>query len=589
MKKIKFLLILFFCTKNLFASDNFYNIQYSKDDLKNISKSWMYNSGILNDTQNKIVNYNEKLIHLDGNKNLLIISLTSGKEICKNQGKIDRAPYRGIALYKNSDGVYAVFLRHNILKLINIDNCQELLLKNKIKIKNVTAPILINNTIAIILPNGSEPKAYSLVSGDLIWKASISNEKINNLKKINLGKNFYWDVWGGGTLDLKYNQIIFSTANAKPSFISEGREGPNLFFNSVVSIDLRSGVYNWHFQEIEHDVLNLDLASRPALFDGANEDVVVQASKTGQLILLNRKNGKPLQKFNDFFFFHDGKVKSFTKIKKFEDWLQFSKSNFKADDVNDLNDQYKIEAQNIINNSLISEYRKLNVDKNYIHYGMHGGSEWPGIAVDNVGQVIIPASNIAWISKLRNPDEFNFLFHIKKIFISSFNLITLDFYVLKKNVNSIFDSFKDIFNYNTLDIEAYKRFASKDGIPLNSPPWGTITLIDIKDKKIKWQVPHGNYPQLDSKYNNKGSEIFGCPVFLGKEIFFISGARDKKIYAYDVKNGDILWEDNLPYVSYGCPIIAEFDKNIYLIIDASGGRKFEDAKKGDAVIAYKLK
>jgi glucose dehydrogenase len=269
--------------------------------------------------------------------------------------------------------------------------------------------------------------------------------------------------------------------------------------------------------------------------------------------------------------------------------LQFSKSNFKADDINDLNDQYKIEAQNIINNSLISEYRKLNVDKSYIHYGMHGGSEWPGIAVDNVGQVIIPASNIAWISKLRNPDEFNFLFHIKKIFISSFNLITLDFYVFKKNVKSIFNSFKDIFNYKTLDIEAYKRFESKDGIPLNSPPWGTVTLIDIKDKKIKWQVPHGNYPQLDSKYNNKGSEIFGCPVFLGKEIFFISGSRDKKIYAYDVKNGDILWEDNLPYPSYGCPIIAEFDKNIYLIIDASGGRKFEDAKKGDAVIAYKLK
>ena len=37
--------------------------------------------------------------------------------------------------------------------------------------------------------------------------------------------------------------------------------GPNLFYNSVVSLNLENGNYKWHFQEIEHDVLNLDLAS----------------------------------------------------------------------------------------------------------------------------------------------------------------------------------------------------------------------------------------------------------------------------------------------------------------------------------------
>ena len=47
---------------------------------------------------------------------------------------------------------------------------------------------------------------------------------------------------------------------------------------------------------------------------------------------------------------------------------------------------------------------------------MHGGSEWPGIGVDINGNVIIPASNIAWVSKLKDPKDFNFSYHMNKIF-----------------------------------------------------------------------------------------------------------------------------------------------------------------------------
>lgn len=591
MNSIKLLSILLFFifNKNLFAAENFYNIEYSKNDLKNISKNWVYNSGVLRDTQNKIIQFNDKLIHLDGYKNLLILSLIDGQEVCKNIGKKDRAPYRGLSLYTKKDVTYAIFIRQGVLKLVNVNNCKELILENEIKALNTTAPVLVHNSMAIILPNGDTPKAYNLNSGKLIWEVSIEQKKIDVLNKINLNKKFSWDVWGGGTLDTKYNQIIFSTANAKPSFTSKGREGPNLFYNSIVSINLKNGGYNWHFQEIEHDVLNLDLASRPALINHIDGDLVIQASKAGQLIILDRMDGKPLNNYKEKIFFHDDKKKFFTKIRQFDDWLRFSKINFKADDINELNEKYKKEAKKIIEKSSIAEYKALSKDKHFIHYGMHGGSEWPGIAADNGGQVIIPASNIAWMSKLKDPADFDFFFHFKKIFLSSLKLITFDFNKFKNNAKVIINSFNKIINFNKPGIEAYKKFESADGIPLNSPPWGTITLIDIKEKKIKWQVPHGNYPQLDIKYKNKGSEVFGCPAFIGKEVFFISGTRDKKIYAYDIKNGNILWKDDLPYIAYGCPIIVEFNQSVYLIIDASGGRKFTKEKMGDAIISYKLK
>ena len=69
----------------------------------------------------------------------------------------------------------------------------------------------------------------------------------------------------------------------------------------------------------------------------------------------------------------------------------------------------------------------------------------------------------------------------------------------------------------------------------------------------------------------------------------MSGTRDRKIYAYSINNGRLLWEDNLPFVSYGCPIISRYKKNVYLVINASGGSKFRDSEQGDKIITYKLK
>ena len=73
------------------------------------------------------------------------------------------------------------------------------------------------------------------------------------------------------------------------------------------------------------------------------------------------------------------------------------------------------------------------------------------------------------------------------------------------------------------------------------------------------------------------------------EVFFISGTRDKIIYAYNINNGEIIWKDNLPFISYGCPILANYENNYYLVINSSGGRKFNKSGYGDAVVTYKLK
>ena len=218
---MKYPVILFFIFQfhsfSFANNSNYYDIEYSKNDLKKIKKVWTYSSKVLKSTQTKLVQYKDKIIHLDGKKNLIVLNLSDGSEICKNIGKPDRAPYRGINLYiKNHSKkeVFAIFPRHSEIKLINIFNCIEKKLPKKIIQKSLSAPILIYENKAIMLPNGDIPISYDLNTGNILWKAKIDKKNRQLLKKYNNNQKFHWDVWGGGVIDKKFDQIIFSTANA---------------------------------------------------------------------------------------------------------------------------------------------------------------------------------------------------------------------------------------------------------------------------------------------------------------------------------------------------------------------------------------
>jgi glucose dehydrogenase len=584
------LLILVKCNLSLSSENNFYLSNFEKKNLNNLKKKWIYRSNIFKDTQTRPKIYKDNVIFLDGFKNLRVLSLYDGKEICVNSGKKDRGYHRGIAIYKeNDENIYAVFARHGKLSLVNILNCKEKKIDFKADKKTaISAPILVNNNIAYILFNGAAPIALNLGNGKILWKAKIDINILKYLKKKNLNKEIKWDVWGGGVLDLKYNQLVFSTANAKPSWTSNDRPGPNLLYNSVVSVDLSNGKYKWHFQEIEHDLWNLDLAAPPILLDLGQSDYVAQATKTGQLILLDRKSGKPTEKIIEKKFnLNDDNKNNFTLKRNFPDWLTYSRNNFTKDDVNKINKQFTLEAEKKISESLIGEYLPLNKNKDYIYYGIHGGTQWPGIAATPEGIVIIPSNNIAYKVKLKDPKDFSFKKEFKALMSDVLNIRLDSFFTFKSSVKKILQRVNKILDYKKPNIEGWNKFENLDGIPLNSPPWGVLAAIDIKNKKKKWIVPHGSYTQLKDKELNTGSEIFGSPVILSSGIIFMAGTDDKKIRAYSLENGEIIWEDDLPFSSYGSLIVASYQGKQFLIVNSSSGTNF-NSRPGDAIIAYQL-
>ena len=587
---VKYVLIFYLIFTNLYGDNNYYISNFKKDDLKNLKKKWIYKSNLFKDTQTKPTAYKDKIIYLDGYKNLRVLSLLNGKEVCVNIGKKDRGYHRGIGIFKKNDSeIYAVFARHSKIKLVNIINCEEKEIEFVYK-KNVSisTPILVSKNIAYILYNGASPIAIDLNNGKLLWKASVEKNASELLKIKNLGNDFKWDVWGGGVIDLKYNQLIFSTANAKPSWASDNRLGPNLFYNSVVSVDLETGKYKWHFQEIEHDLWNLDLAAPPMLVDIDQMDYVVQATKTGQLIVLNRKNGEPTEQvIEKKFDLYDDNEETFTVKKYFPNWLTYSRNNFTKDDINNLDKKFSSEAKKKISESIIGDTLPLNENKNYIYYGIHGGTQWPGIAATPDGIIIIPSNNIAYRVKLKNPDDFDLKKEFRALLSDVLNIKFDSYQSFKNTVKKVLKRKDKILNYKKPDIEGWNKFENSDGVPLNKPPWGTLTAIDIKNKKQEWSVPHGSYPILENIDFNTGAEIFGSPVILSSGIVFMAGTDDKKIRAYSLESGKKIWEDNLPFSSYGSLIVASYNNKQFLIVNSSSGTNF-NSKSGDAIIAYQL-
>jgi alcohol dehydrogenase (cytochrome c) len=105
-------------------------------------------------------------------------------------------------------------------------------------------------------------------------------------------------VWHTPALDPELGLIYFSTGNAGPDFNGAVRPGDNLFAASIVAIDVMTGEYRWHFQEVHHDLWDYDAPNPVVLFDLEYDGVVrkglAQAGKTGWIYILDRTKGEPL-------------------------------------------------------------------------------------------------------------------------------------------------------------------------------------------------------------------------------------------------------------------------------------------------------
>jgi quinohemoprotein ethanol dehydrogenase len=146
-------------------------------------------------------------------------------------------------------------------------------------------------------------RAYDAATGDMVWNFYTipgpgepgfeSWPQDNDLWMFGGGA-----IWQIAAVDPDLGMVYFSTSNAGPDFAGGDREGDNLYNASIVAVDAYTGEYEWHFQQVHHDIWDYDASNPVVLFDvefeGRLRKGIVEVGKTGFAYILDRETGEPL-------------------------------------------------------------------------------------------------------------------------------------------------------------------------------------------------------------------------------------------------------------------------------------------------------
>ncbi len=366
--------------------------------------------------------------------------------------------------------------------------------------------------------------------------------------------------WAGMSLDAGRGIVYVPTGSATYDHNGSDRIGVNLFANTLLAIDARTGERIWHFQAVHHDLWDYDLPSAPTLvdlkIDGQLRPALVQTTKMGHLFVLDRVTGEPI------FPIEERPVPRST-IPGEQSWPTqpfptkppaYAKQGFTEDDITDLTP----EATADIKKRLFDRFGPSVLFEPPSARGaiyapqFNGGTDWGGGAVN-------PASGMFFVNASNEPE-------------------TMTMLPAPANANHDFDWVADGH------LEVY----DPEGFPISKRPWGTMNGIDLRAGEIVWQVPLGTYPELEARgLPPTGTFNIGGPIATAGGLVFIGATRDERIRAFHQRTGEVLWEYQLPAGGYATPSTYAVNGRQYVVIGAGGGGK-PGTKQGNTYVAFAL-
>jgi quinohemoprotein ethanol dehydrogenase len=146
-------------------------------------------------------------------------------------------------------------------------------------------------------------KAYDADDGRLVWTFYVIPGPGEPGHETWPQHNDSWKYGGGAVwqtpaVDPELGLVYFSTGNAGPDYNGAVRAGDNLYTVSIVAIELETGKYRWHFQQVHHDLWDYDSSNPVVLMDldvaGRARKAIVEVGKTGWAYILDRETGEPI-------------------------------------------------------------------------------------------------------------------------------------------------------------------------------------------------------------------------------------------------------------------------------------------------------
>jgi quinoprotein glucose dehydrogenase len=364
--------------------------------------------------------------------------------------------------------------------------------------------------------------------------------------------------WAELTVDENRGVVYIPTGTARYDFYGGNRHGANLFANSLVALDAKTGKRIWHFQTVHHDLWDYDLATAPKLLtvrhEGRTVDIVAQASKHGFLFVFERDSGRPLWPIEERPVPQsDVPGEQTAPTQPFPTRPPpFARQTFTERDIN----PYLSEAAQ----ARLREHMRGYVNKGLFTPpslqgsvqipGNSGGANWGLSAVD-------PAKGTMYIVSKEQPAVLT----VKALRPDDKpEPRGPDPRQLPPNLPAGFVPYTAVNPYGFL-------LDADTGLPPINPPWSQLTAYDLNRGTMLWQVPNGDHPQLVAKgVRGTGSQSAraGMVVTAGGLIFI--GTPDRKFRAYDQDTGKVVWEHEVSGPINGVPAVYEIDGRQYIAV-----------------------
>jgi quinoprotein glucose dehydrogenase len=215
------------------------------------------------------------------------------------------------------------------------------------------------------------------------------------------------NAWAGFSLDEDKGILFAPIGSASYDFYGGKRLGQNLFANSVLALDAKTGKRSWHFQTVHHDIWDRDLPTAPVLVnikkDGKAISAVAQVTKSGFIFLLDRYSGAPLYPVTEI------KVPAASGLTGEQPWPTQPIPSFPKPFVRQLLTEKDL--NHIIPDSsyqeLLARWKTTKHDHLFtppskegtvIFPGFDGGAEWGGPSYDpTTGILYVNASEMPWL------------------------------------------------------------------------------------------------------------------------------------------------------------------------------------------------
>jgi quinoprotein glucose dehydrogenase len=448
-----------------------------------------------------------------------------------------------------------------------------------------TSPAIVINDVIVVgaaLQAGPSPtsmenvpgyiRGYDVRTGERLWTfrtvprpGEYGNETWENDSWKYTGNAGAWAIISG---DPELGYVYIATENPTHDHYGGHRLGDNLFANTLLCLDARTGERVWHFQLTRHDVWDYDIPSPPVLLDvtvdGREIKAVAQPTKQGFLFVFDRVTGEPVWPIIDT------PMPSSNVPGERMPLTQPIPSRPAAFDLQGITKDVLIDFTPELRARAVELLEQYDYGPEVYRPPIIRGSE------GKLGTLLLPGQNGAtnWRGGAADPETGLF-------YISSMTHPIV--YGLVPGDPERTDTEYETRFGPTGTGGGWQAFAGPDNLPLVRPPWGRITAIDLNTGDHVWMVPNGptpqhfrDHPALAGLDLGQTGAITRVPLIVTKTLLFTGdGARTGQIgphsgglmfRALNKQTGAVVHEMELPAGITGVPMTYMVGGKQYIVM-----------------------